>query len=788
MENLSTSAPKKEQAVDSRAEQVITPHKFFPLPEVPKLELAENPKAEEKDVCDGEDNYDVVSNNPGRIPCSYHSEDCNNGNIEKHVDPSQPIPYGIVSRHVQPGKQRKDNSASYSEAGVGHGPLMSRFRSLTDPLHPYEIEDSLRDRRADSAAHMPLPRIPGGALKANVRGDNLTYDIIPEDTVVKQSKNAKHFSPSPKEQLYESMDEIEQKGLYETVPENITRVDSPGYLSSPNLSPGRTLERNPPPTSPIPKKVVKKKNLEKSLSSFPADEHKRRFSLFGRKKSASVSSSKQKLGSPTILRTVSPQHKSPPLPKIPTPIRPSESYEEDAFLYDRVAPVLPVNESAFQQAPHQPVALPDLPLPRRPDTCSATVVHQRVVEVGERSGAYDMVVPRSEDEPNYDVVDPREIITTTTPELEIDPPYDRVDKMEMMTRKMRAEGYDPPYDKVGQDKEAQDAASKEEESLSPQSRARPLTVDYSVIRYLSQDKEMVKEDETQLQPQLEHDEEGYAVVPEAFKRRKRAMSDAKRSHKKSRGELSPELVATGNHLIKRTEPEPDYDSLQESQPQSKLAAFSVNLNDQYALVNIQDKKDRQKRELEESLRIQEQLRGETEEHPRSPSPIPPPLPPPPRPEDLEEFQEVPPIPVHALLEGRNGELELEPSQPDSNDPPYAKVRSKVNNLYAVVSEPYTEIDIMEMQNRPSREVASFAAGQATECEVNSAGRLDVITPKMVSSAKEEVYDTITDITEEANAEAFQKEHEPILLLNAAEPNNIYDCLLPESNGMGGKIY
>lgn len=867
-DHVSMSSLKDQAAAERRSRGLSAARSFDPLPEVPKLELAaEIPKAEGKEEKDGDDDnddpYDVV---PGEIPdrmgdnSDSEEESDSNRSPEKAVaDSAQPISYGKISRHVQPGEMKTDESDSYAEVRdvVRRGPLMNRDRSHTAPVHPDEVASSVRDKRAntESATHMPLPRIPGDACQMIAESDHMTYDSIPED-MEKSSRDVKQLLPQEKrrERLYESMDEVEEKDLYESVPDNLARVDSPGPLSTPTLSPTKVLDGGiatapVPPASPIPTNKgssdMKKRNLEKSLSASNPDEGKRRFSFF-RKKTASVSSAKSKKGdleSPTAPSPSSPLQKSPPLPNIPVPPPPNEINDEEDN-YDKVTPGLPPIDNIFQQAlvDDKTRSLPmafrvgarsNLPLPRLPeDTGSGTVVHKRVLEGGEGPDEYDMVhrspthIP---DEPNYDTVHPGMIFSP--PDIAVDPPYDKVDKVEFMVlrekeiaaRERMAAEFDPPYDRVDknelQELREQEKAKKESEAAAGSGSG------YTIARGVTPEGEREREDE-EPGSRPEHDEEGYAVVPEEFKMRKRTMS-ASQGLKMQRSRLSPDSVEVGYHLVEHHGM--DYDSLRGSRSQSmsastspsrKLATSPKASEEQYASIDIHAKRERQQRELEDALREQENLRGYSEEPPRSSSPLPPPLPPPPKPEDLEDFEE-PPIPVqlagvHQLVDGRGG-MRAPQHLLDSSDPPYAKIRSKVDNLYAVVSQPYTEIDVSGIQNKQTKSSGGKEAAIA-EIAMDEAAGYDVIgtlgvKAKTVSSVKKgKPYDTVADIRDVATASNLKqglpnletgaiganstKKDEPydtvadlastsqykheLPMLETVEPSNIYDCLLPEN--------
>ena len=864
---LGTRDPEAEK----RARALSAPRSFDPLPELPKLELAGEPIAEgderrernaggdEDD--DDDDPYDVVpENNPDRM--SNHSHSGSEGDSkspERHPNESPlPVPYGKVSRHAQPGERvAMDESDSYAEVRdvLRSRPQPNRDRSHTSPIHAESTPTSLRDRRVntESATHMPLPRIPGGARDLTVKSESSPYNRIRGEGATKENGARKEQTASStrkRDQLYESVDEVGEKDLYESVPDDLSKMDSPGHMSASSLSPIKNLEAvgnpPPPPSSPLPSSKtseIKKRALEKTLSA-SNEEGKRRFSFFGRKKTASVSNAKNKKGeveSPVQASPSSPLQKSPPLPNIPAPPLPNDDEEEDT--YDKVTPGLAPSDNVFQQGfdhASKSMSLPmafrtgarsNLPLPRVPeDSGSATVIHKRVLEEGVPD-EYDRVhLPPAEiipDEPNYDTVD-LERGQIHYPQLEIDPPYDRVDKEELMQllaeRERAATAFDPPYDKVDQDKLKE---LREQEKLKTSETAlegNSLSLGYSVVRGVTPEGERGKVEVPGSLP--EHDEEGYAVVPAEFRMRKRAMS-ANQDTRKGKGAgdlLSPDSVADSYKLVEQDEegtPSHSPRSMTFSSPTRKHPQSPKSSEDQYASVNLHSKReDRQRQELEESLRLQEALRAYTDEPTRSVSPIPPPLPPAPNPEDLMDVEERPPIP--AQMEGINelvAEGEGSRAPPDSSDPPYAKVRSKVDNPYAVVNQPYTEIDVSDLMTRirggESKKEAAAKPSVEDDVMDDEAG-YDVIgkvgvKSLTVSSNREKTYDTIADIRGAAaepgaqespnwngaagatadqpydtiadlknEIESKKKYQQDLPMLETASETNIYDCLLPES--------
>lgn len=729
----------KEEAGRVRA---LSARSFDPLPEVPKLVLAEKSKDRDDDDSDEEFPYVEV---PGdeRMPES----DSDEGRSDHHgnAEPSKPAsgsspfpPYGKVSRHSKPpnetSRQDDEDNDSYAQVRdvVRRGPLLlpQRNRSQTDPQNPGNMGGHMHDKQRAltesglSAPHMPLPDIPASGIPAEEK----MYDSIPEAQGKKGSPKSKPQALKKREILYESVTEMGEKDLYESVPDSLANMDSPvspKTLSMPALSPTKMLSEVPPlpPSSPIPSNKAeqgKKRTLEKTQSAAVSHEEKRRFSFFGRKKTSSVSTkpTKHPPESPT---TTSPLHKLHPLPNIPAPPRPDQGLgDEEEDTYDKVvsAPAssgldhdvglsdtaktksLPMTYRTGGGRPNLP--LPDLPENSGSGTC--TVQHQRMMEGGEGPDEYDTVHRPPQDyipdEPNYDTVN---ILKPLRRDDVVDPPYDKIDKQELQELRER---------------ELQARAN-----MSPQHEGTP-------------EGEL---DVSGLPP--DHDEEGYAVVPEEIRMRKRAESQGAQTRKGA--ELSP---TAGYHRVRRQEDEQGYDTVREGRshtlPVSPQRSAGEDVEDQYASINIMAKKDRKQRELEEMLRQQEELKEEEEEDARMSSPIPPPLPPALDTDDMEEFQQ-PPVPaqsegIHDLSEG---ELRI-----DIGDHPYAKIRNKTTNPYAEVSQPYAEVDVTQLQSR-AKARSSSPGGGLSEDVLDEAAGYDVIGTVGVRTkvVKDKPYDTIENV-------------------------------------------
>ena len=857
--------------------RTLSARSFDPLPDVPKLELAEgsNNKGEEGNGGGDNDDDDDDDDNPyAEVPRDGNDGMADSGSDgeEKPDAVATPIPpYGKVSRHSKVSgdatkdAEEVDDTDSYAEVRdvMKRGlPLFGeRERSHTQPPNPKDLA-APRDKRSQtesSATLMPLPDIPpAGAAAAAAAAALLAEEAVMYDSI-QESQLGKPSQPKKKERLYESMDEVaeDDKDLYESVPDSLTMVESPRTptstsLSTPTLAIPKQLSDVPPmpPSSPIPNRnehmqqQPSKKMLEKTLSA--SDEGKRRFSFFNRKKTASVSSTKPKKGdhpkgdhpkgeqqpeSPTALvASGSPKHKSPPpLPNIPVPPPPDEDDEEEDT-YDRVTPGVLSGQDAFQlgaaaddpkvKAMSLPMSYrtggrPNVPLPRVPeDSGSGTVQHQRVMEGGGGLSDYDMVqrIPdRIPDEPNYDTVEMGR--TLVPPSATFDPPYDKIDK-----------------------KELQELREKEMESRE---RLRSSSPEDSVVR----GEESVGSDQPGLHP--DHDEEGYAVVPEEIRMRKRAMS-ASLAMKQQKKQLSPESTAAGYRTVRYQEDEQPYNTIAEVRPHSMTVSSPSRGGSeaQYATVDMSAKRDKKKQELEEALRMQEELRTSDSTEPPRASPVPPPLPPALDPEDMEEFKQ-PPIPhqsdgMHELLQSGGG-----PEEPraESGDPPYARVKgepaaqrkSSSDPPYARVNEldvpqqpdaggdpeaqqkdgsdpPYARVNELDVPrpdsgdppyarvkskttyaevNRPYAEVdVDWVQNQAV---IRSSGQSataqdeapDGAVPRPGADKEDKPYDTIQDLKADMESATHQLELEMPKLETADDgAANIYDSLLPDSPASG----
>lgn len=781
-ERLSTASLKD---VSERGRS-LSARSFDPLPEVP---TNDNDDDRDDNDEDDDDPYAEVPREDDEKMADSGSDEEENANDASTAKGSLPFPpYGKVSRHGKPATSSKDSEEvddidSYAEVRDvmrrGPMPLGQRERSKTQPPNPWEVA-SPRDKRSqtESATHMPLPDIPAARAAANrplLVEDNVMYDSIKESQVKKSSLNSQ--PKLKKERLYESVDEME-KDLYESVPDSLAMGDSPmppTTLSTPSSTTLKVLSDGQPmpPSSPIPSRNEhsSKKALEKTLSASHTEE-KRRFSFFGRKKTASVSSSKPKQPeSPTsVLATnSSPQHKSPPpLPNFPAPPTPDEDEEEDTYEKVTITPGLsgPDHFDTFQQgaqdhAKTKSMSLPmsyraggggggrpNLPLPRLPeDSGSATVQHQRVMEGAGGPDDYDLVkmVPdHIPDEPNYDTVRTQDILL---PSKAFDPPYAKIDKKELQEFRER----------------------------EMQSRERLMSSEPDELGKYSDVRREANVDDDHPSQLPDHNEEGYAVVPEEFKMRKRALSASQAAKP-----LPPDSTATGYRNVRYQDDKRPYDTIIETRSHSIVVSSPSRRNEesQYATVDMAAKHDKKKQELEEALRMQEELRTFSEE-PSLSSPIPPPLPPALDPEDLEEFKQ-PPVPdqsdgMHELV----ASWELE-ARPDSGDPPYARVKSKTNP-YAEVNRPYAEVDVdlLAGARGSSRPTAAAAEGDMYMMDEPGYDVIGTLGVKTKVIKEDKPYDTIQEV--KAEMENISQLEQEMPKLETAGSANIYDTLFPEQD-------
>ena len=772
------NAPPPPANAEERKERArtLSARSYDPLPEIPKLDLAEELPSKDDDEDDKEDPYSYARvPKADEVPQSDSSDEDGPESPANQTSPSKLVaPYGKVTSDK--GKRGSLDDGEYAEV-IGEG---NRSRSATAPVDPSEV-GLFRDTRAftESAAHLPLPAIP--KERPPTEEENEMYDSIPDTMSGKQAKPARRR----KERLYESVDEMadDTEDMYESVPEEL-KPDSPVVLSPVALSPN-SPDRPPlipdipprPPDSPIPAhhppgaeskpeephskgKKNNRKALEKTLSAVdPLEKQKRTFSLFGRGKTKSVSAGvgkPRKKGEKEKETQPSKPHQGEPLPDIPLLTSPSQHPsspviafprtvgDEDEDMYDK--PQLPqdprqriasdsdastlTTEDAKARAKTLPAGLrspgikfrQDIPLPEVPEDSGqgmVLVTHQRHLEPGsEKTKPYDIVhistpPPESadQDEPNYDTVRP-EVFMNPSLEVRADP--------------------DPGYDRVGIKLDNGSENPLSDEDKSPEDGASPGEEEEVKVTAL-QDTASI--DDSLATPVPEHDEIGYARVPEMYLMRKRAMSASQGARQKAQTSESQKTSADDSDVNRVTSPD-----------------------EMYAIIDKTAKKKARQKKVEdhETLSSTEREGGA--------SPIPPPLPPVGDLGDLSEFNE-PPLPERSedadrlMVEVENDSgysRVLKVGQSENPDPPYAKVKSNIEH-------PYAELNI----------------GSADKPDTTSGGESPdaVASPTSPVNEMSSAYDTVGDVvtTPEAKAAAVTVD------VNPDDESHMYDALGPTSS-------
>ena len=829
------SSPKSRDSLDRKASppseedkgredraRTLSARSFDPLPAIPNLDTVEDGRQRSKnsppvagggrgmDDDDDEAGYAYARVGGAAVAMADSDKEDKSDSASSGRNSGLP-PYGKVSHHVT--KAKVTETEEYAEVKeVFRGPLAtvatSRSRSATDPIDPAEAgADSLREKRVLTHTHMmPLPAVP--RPQENI-DDSEMYDSIPDDMRNSQVPLPQQASaaatattkPRPKERLYESMDDMED--TYESVPDNL-KPDSPVPMSpaTPNTSPSKAplLNLSPsvsppmPPSSPVPKTTAKepeKKLLEKTLSAAQSEQEgdsRRRFSFFGRKKTASVSGigskkerdkHKDQKGHKDHkdhkdTKDHKEHHHMPhqPLPDVPShppamspplPPIPNQDDDEDTT-YDTPqldfmagpagqsplpSPMSPMSPPGLLEAKAKSQSLPssargagasmfhsraNVPLPRVPeDSGQGLVIRERVLEspVGgeEEEKPYDSVkvLPGGEkpydtvevldegenmDEPNYDTVHPEDIFRVLHEDEnnEADPGYDRVKQLREEEGNLEGGG------------------GGEEEGAAAPKEGQGAGIRYGkVMRPTSPE-----DDKVGIVP--EHDEEGYAVVPEDFKMRKRALSASKGVVPKVKHEISEAGYNSINEVEEVTTASTD-EPVEPSEPYATVDILAkkepVEPSEPYATVDIIAKKEKKTDTL--TSKQESALRQ------RSVSPVPPPLPPVGDLGDIEEFSQ-PPIPIqsegiHELVpaddERGRPSSSLEP--PGSDDPPYAKVKSK--------DHAYAELDLGAV-----REMAKLVILDDTNKTEATYDEVDAKTAKSAAALKDKAlgYDTVAD--------------------------------------------
>ena len=825
--------------------RTLSARSFDPLPEIPKLELAEDVPAssETKRILNNDDeaaySYARVPGRNGKeVPESDPSDDEEVDSPEGDKSQSTGLPpYGKVTRNQSLDKvQSGDEYAEVSGEKLIPPPLGKRDRSMTAPVDPVEF-GMIRDTRAftESATHLPLPAIPGGSRP---RVDEM-YDSIPENLEGKKAKPAIIQPNERKERLYESVDEMggqEPEDMYESVPEEL-KVDSPLHVSpmvptptSPEGHPFPSLSVVPcPPDSPIPShrdkhigsnvkvekahgksKKAERKALEKTMSATDQVEKKRTFSMFGRKKATSVSAGvgKTKKKFDKDVQQLNPHHHDPlpdipqqasPSHTIPTPRPPSmpapappPAMDDEEDLYDK--PQLPIGKERIssesdavtehrmttEEAKTRAKSLPagmrsagasvfkfrqDLPLPDVPEDSGqgmVTVTHKRVLEDDtENHTPYDLVVistpppDDNQDEPSYDTVRLEDILDPSSEvRNEADPGYDKVGKHLLEN---------------GEEGERSAGVEDHEETLenmqsdSPTGQEGATVLGYGKVTRLSSP-EGDNVSSGLLRP--EHDEIGYAVIPEMIKMRKRALSASQVKKQKLTNQDARAIPAIVSHSSEAT---PRVES-----PQREASPSSPQ-GEHYAVVDIAAKRKQRARENNE----QQGPLSPTGRESGGASPIPPPLPPVGDLGDLSEFAE-PPLPQrseatdHLIIktEDESGYSRVLKVPRDGNlEPPYAKVKSKNDH-------PYAELDI-----------GGGADGQPEVVVAEEEVRYETPDALIISPVNEmsSGYDTIGDLDKTDSKVPTLNGALPKLETMDFDETHMYDSLGPVSSSGNGQV-
>ncbi len=703
-----------------------------PLPEIPmageKPVLEEQPSKENE----GEHEYAYARVSPAdqMKESDSEGEGENEGEDESPIREAIPLPvmdptkvsYGKVtkppssSHEVPVTKPEEPEDKNYAEVREtsryhprGKG---ARGRSATEPLEP--ASGVTREHRAftESATHLPLPAIP------NLEVNDQMYDSIPEDLKTTKARKKAASQPHPKrERFYEAVDDMDKDGpedTYETVPDDIKHGDpivtvtpTASAVPLPSLSPSKhhspSATAPAPPASPIPRKYDRDERKKKELAKTVSDSESRKprtFSLFTRKKTASVSAGSGKTRSEREEPVPFPQGpvaRHPPAIPPPAPPLDDDDDEEDdtyetpdrpphldgkrLFSDSDASPSLRRHEIEIAKSASLPMSMrsgpgffnPKAPLPELPEDSGSGAV-----AVGLPPRPPSIAADTPEDEPNYDSLVPQQL------EDEYDP-YDTVNQAEIL--QILNEGEEPGYDRVKGKVEPGGA-----EAIGPPGEEgredEPLA---AVAGY----GKVTTPGEHETTP--EHDDLGYAVVPQEFRMRKRTMSEARQLKEKDPGYSSVKEVT---EAIRQLEEEAGYDRIRpirtgapsgitpedverERSPTGDISFPSTEMEDEnYASIDLDAKwASRQKQTATEGEDLEpgyDELQGVTP---------PPPIPAPATDLgfDLTEFQQ-PIVPVHS-----DRALQLV-SDTDDPDDPYAKV------LPVPASgndHPYTEVDILD---------------------------------------------------------------------------------------------
>ena len=728
------ASPMPEVNVESRVRS-LSSRSQDPLPEIPTLETAgdseheETKEAESPDQQnDGDNPYSYAVHGEGDRMQGSDSEEEGEGKEPAEASSNLP-PYGKV---MQPPSQRRSQPSapeteSYAEVReVIMAPLAgkTRLRSATDPIDPSSTVAAVRDTRShtESATLLPLPAVPNVDLES----ESMMYDKIPEDVKADRDSQLKtNAVRQRKERLYESVDDIQTpEDTYESVPDDIKPLNSSATpklsavpLPLPTRSPNLTMSPPSPrvPASPIPKKKEKepkakreeeekKKNEKRELTKTVSDsESKRRtFSLFsgGRKKAKSVSAGVGKtrkerdqlepLPDVPVFSPTSPHHLSPPPPPtIPAPLPPIVDEDGKDVVYDQ--PQLDILNSDTNLSPTKIINVQDSKsksssLPSSARLAGASIFNPRALpDLPEDSGSGTVAV-HDDVEDDYDVV-----THENGDENEDDEPgYETVNREEILNSiAENPEGIDPGYDKVhkrGSKDEGEVQEQEEDEDVAAADEATPTDMRYAKVTKPSSPVE-------ELGVPPDHDEQGYAVVPEEIKMRKRAMSSSKGIQEQVSSPVEtqesinqPETEPTDRQLdkpvVKKPEDERQSPSEEGTLPTTPAAPKQKSdVDEQYATVDIVAKRESRRKKKEGQYHVQIAIRESLA------SATPPPVPPIADLGDMEKEFHEPPIPaqsegVHELMNTEPGNIPIPGEHayaevdiwPDVPDVPYAKVR------------------------------------------------------------------------------------------------------------------
>lgn len=727
-----------------------------PLPAVP---LAENPTLNEQASAEDEGEHEYEYARVPQAEQMQESESEGEGGEEDReksptgqgvppplADPTK-IPYGKVTKPPSqdgPAARRPDSAEdeNYSEVREisRYHPRVkaARGRSATDPLDPTTTQQprSHRTFTDASATHLPLPAIP--SLEVNDK----MYDSIPEDSRKRSSAESSPSQPCAKrDRLYEAVDDMEDdepEDTYETVPDDI-KPDPPPLLSSVPL-PSPTRHHSPsstapaPPASPIPRKHDRDEKKKKELSKTVSDSEARKsrtFSLFTRKKTASISAGAGKSKSDheqqtPLLQASGPRHP----PSIPPPAPPVEDEEDDMYetpdkpphlesvrlLSDSdVSPSLRRHEMEMAKAKSSSLPLsmragpgffnPKAPLPELPEDSGSGAV-----AVGFPPNSPGAAVESPNDEPNYDSLTPQK-------DDDEDDPYDTVKQEDRI--QILGEKEEPGYDKV-RGKEGVQGALGSPLAEEGQEGDATTVAGYGKVTTPGEP----KDEKTGAAP--EHDDLGYAVVPQEFRMRKRTLSASAKPRTEKDKDPGYSSIKEVIEAAQQEE-EPGYDSIKsvETEMQSGITAEDVERQrspaspegENYAVFDYKAKRAaRQKRTATEGGESLE-LGGDELQSVTPPPPVPAPAAD--LGVDMTEFEQ-PPVPLQserALQLVSDGDDPDDPyakilSVPESSaDPPYARVDLKDDPPYAKVAKkaepPYASVSKMLAQDQVDDEGAGY---------------------------------------------------------------------------------